>query len=149
MTATPENAAEWRELADQLTADQIADLRDQERNPRNRGGLVWQARRCAEDNLAELLFAHLPAPAGALNVSALFLEGMRCWSGARRDAAGGNWAGIVGAQYADGRVKREIVVHLRNADALTPQQARELAAALIAAADEADEMASHDQITAS
>jgi hypothetical protein len=28
---------EWRELADQLTADQIADLRDQERNPRNRG----------------------------------------------------------------------------------------------------------------
>jgi hypothetical protein len=37
MTATPENAAEWRELADQLTADQIADLRDQERNPRNRG----------------------------------------------------------------------------------------------------------------
>jgi hypothetical protein len=46
---------------------------------------------------------------------------------------------IAGTQKLDGTVKRGIVVHQLHADdPMTPQQARQLARALIAAADDVD-----------
>ena len=52
---------------------------------------------------------------------------------------------IVGDQYVDGRVQRQIVVHhLHGDEPITPGQARDLIAVLIAAADEIDQMASRD-----
>ena len=48
---------------------------------------------------------------------------------------------IAGTQELDGTVKREIVVHqLGAADPITPQQARQLARVLAAAADEINEL---------
>jgi len=51
---------------------------------------------------------------------------------------------IDGTQWADGRIERSISVD----DDLTVEQARQLAAALTAAADEADQMNSYDRIEA-
>lgn len=54
---------------------------------------------------------------------------------------------ISGTQHHDGSVSREIVVHELHADyALTVKEVRQLAAALTAAADEAEQMAGYDQI---
>jgi hypothetical protein len=49
---------------------------------------------------------------------------------------------IAGTQELDGTVEREIVVHQLHADdPIMPQQARQLASALVAAADEIDRWA--------
>ena len=54
---------------------------------------------------------------------------------------------IEGEQYVDGRVQRHIVVHhLHGDEPITPGQARQLAAALTAAADECEQMAGYDRI---
>lgn len=55
---------------------------------------------------------------------------------------------IEGVQHSDGRVERAIRVS-RVGDELTITQARQLAAALLAAADEADEMNGLDRSTVS
>jgi hypothetical protein len=55
---------------------------------------------------------------------------------------------IEGVQHSDGRVERAIRVGKVGGE-LPIAQSRQLAAALIAAADQADEMAGYDQITAS
>jgi hypothetical protein len=52
---------------------------------------------------------------------------------------------ISGLQRPSGRVEREIVLHLDGDDAITAEQARQLGAALIAAADEAEDLAGYDQ----
>ena len=53
---------------------------------------------------------------------------------------------IVGDQYVDGRVQRHIVIQLHSDEPITPGQARQLAAALTAAADECEQMAGYDRI---
>jgi len=52
---------------------------------------------------------------------------------------------IAGDQYVDGRVQRHIVVQLHSDEPITGQ-ARQLAAALTAAADECEQMAGYDRI---
>lgn len=44
MTATPEDAATWRDLTVQLTAEQVADLEREERNGASAGSLRYGAR---------------------------------------------------------------------------------------------------------
>ena len=54
---------------------------------------------------------------------------------------------VDGMQWSDGRVERSILVDQTHPDdPLTPQQARELAAALVGAADEFEQMAGYDRI---
>jgi hypothetical protein len=52
---------------------------------------------------------------------------------------------IAGFQYSGGQV--ECWIHVDNAEGLFPAQARQLARALIAAADEVEKMTGYDKIT--
>jgi hypothetical protein len=55
---------------------------------------------------------------------------------------------VSGTQHHDGSISRDIVVHeLHHDHPITLMQARQLAAALTAAADEAEQMAGYDQTT--
>ena len=56
---------------------------------------------------------------------------------------------VLGVQLEDGRVDREIAVHHLHMDnPLTPSQARQLALALLAAADEVETMDGYDRMSA-
>jgi hypothetical protein len=97
--------------------------------------------------------ANIPHPAGAVEVCP--------WCDTGSYFQGGSWVverntkdddfsvQIDGTQYADGRVKRFIMVAEGNTEALielTRDHARQLGEALIAAADELETMASYDQV---
>jgi hypothetical protein len=57
---------------------------------------------------------------------------------------------LQGIQHADGRVERQIAVSPLHEDhPLTIEQARQFARALIAAADEIDQMSEYDKLTVS
>ena len=111
------------------------------------------------DNLA-----NVPFPAGATQVHDWYDPDGRIGEPApvefrpdvRRSFQGSSWVVerpdqdrdvhvlIDGEQLADGRVAERVIT--LDDDSLTPQLARQLAAALIAAADEADQMARYDAI---
>lgn len=55
--------------------------------------------------------------------------------------------GVTGLQRMDGNIRREVCVTEIDGPPLTPATARQLGAALIAAADEAEKMAGYDEIT--
>jgi hypothetical protein len=73
-----------------------------------------------------------------------YFEGSRQVVDRRKDLRGSQdiLVYIAGTQELDGTVEREIVVHQLHADdPIMPQQARQLASALVAAADEIDRWA--------
>jgi hypothetical protein len=99
--------------------------------------------------------ANVPLPAGAVRVDDWYDTGT---AEPGRYFVGSSWVVernnhhnrdtdimilVDGTQYCDGRVERIISV---DDDDLTISQARELAAALVAAADEAEQMASYDSL---
>ncbi len=97
-------------------------------------------------------YPHLPFPAGAIKArwedpgtpnAYRYFEGRR-WVVDRRDDRASSEeieVYVAGTQAPDVTVAREVVVHELHADdAITPTQARQLARALIAAADEVDEL---------
>ena len=75
MTTThDDNATTWRDLADQLTPEQIAGLEGCERrfntdgvadDPRAQASLLGFARQYAEHNLVDAAYADVPLPPGA------------------------------------------------------------------------------------
>jgi hypothetical protein len=90
-TTTPENAKSWRELVDQLTLAQIAQLEEfEKKNPpiivdlsgrvygvrgfrsqtpeELRSCLLRRARDHAQANLHSAMYAHVPPPAGAVSL---------------------------------------------------------------------------------
>lgn len=88
-----------------------------------------------------------PAPADAVDVYPWYQDPhsdkvARSFTGTRRnvDLAPGYTVlvDVSGVQSDDGRVER--LIGVKRADGLTPAKARELAAALVAAADEADQL---------
>jgi hypothetical protein len=95
-------------------------------------------------------FPQVPFPAGAVKADwhdLHSLNAFRYFEGAhrvvdRRDDLPSSQDVLVyiaGTQALDGTVEREIVVHQLHADEpITPQQARQLARALVAAADDID-----------
>jgi hypothetical protein len=99
-------------------------------------------------------FAGIPRPAGAMRVCRWedtetsrpyrYFVGSS-WSVDMPGSGGELEIWIDGMQHHDGSVSRDIVVSDLDADhPLTLAQARQLAAVLIAAADEADELTGHD-----
>lgn len=133
---TPDDTARtWRDLADQLTPEQIAILEDHERHRRDYG-TPWSdpeqldiARRYAQQNLTdEVLFGHIAPPADATRTTG--------WWRDRHD----NWTrGFHGTQSADGSVTtRYIGVHTLHV--FDAAGARRLAAAILDAADELDQL---------
>ncbi|HEY0227895.1 MAG TPA: hypothetical protein VGC05_16235 [Mycobacterium sp.] len=161
MSKTPENyARRWRDLASELTPEQVEFLEEREGdpdglvritgNPRYRVDadiLLLSARRYAGDNLAAAMIDDVPDPVGAVKVSGWedpdTPDAFRLFSGTTRTVELGHGDGIDitirGAQSTDGCVEeRGILVNGGSDDPMTTDAARGLAAALLEAADEID-----------
>jgi len=162
-TTYEDTALTWRDLADELTAEQIADLQQWEAQPSDdcfvQAALIAQARRYAAHNITdEMLFGHMPTPTDARETSHWrHDEGEAHWyrffDGTARechseecacdrdddvvcDSIGS--ADIVGTQFSDGFISRH--VDLRCVRELDAPACRTLAAALLNAAEELDRL---------
>jgi hypothetical protein len=169
-SATPENTAQtWHDLTDQLTLAQVARLREQEQNPTTfswqrpqtadklRSSLLDDARRYGRGNLSNAMYAHVPSPAGAVDLWSDWSDpgdGVDCryFDGVTRRVDGPRseciTVHIVGTQYPDGHADRDEIKlgNIGSDDCLTRAQARQLAQAILDACDEADEMNKCDPI---
>jgi hypothetical protein len=163
MSMTPENTARaWRDIADQLTPEQIAELKDSEQGYRYRATLPkpgWsteprsdtdisrlllsRAQRDAARNLDAAMIGNVPDPAGAVKVCEWDDPGtpdaFRLFWGATREVELQDGAAIEvvtrGTQSADGCVEeRGILIYGGSDDVMTTESARQLAAALLEAA---------------
>jgi hypothetical protein len=151
MSMTPENTTPtWRWISDQLTAEQIDTLIRYERESMGRPELLAIARSYADRNVVGAVFGHVAVPAGAVSVQewgdGLTPDAFRLFWGTERSIEIGNGDGvdvvIRGTQSGDGRVEeRGILVHGGSDDPMTAEHARQVAAALLEAADEIDNLA--------
>lgn len=151
-----DNVTTWRDLADQLMAEQVAYLELSERNPvpnpdgsidedANRRGQLFAARQMIVQNLAAVYHQHVPTPTGAVEVEPWEPVGDgyeriwcgRSWSVPIGSADGPARVEVSGDQRADGTVACGIVAYCLD-DRMTAVEARQLAVALIEAADELD-----------
>jgi hypothetical protein len=161
-TTHDDNATTWRDLADQLTPEQIAELEESERRHRRNAvsdpawctwlprteadiasTLLSSARGHVAGNLNEVLFAEIALPAGAVDALPWESDGWRCFDGSswsiERTRGADIEVKIVGVQYADGRVERRIAVHeLHHDEPITPLEGQQLVAVVAAARDEID-----------
>lgn len=143
------NTTTWRDYTDQLTAEQVASLEHCESglsvDPRAAAALAEHARDMAETNAVDARYADVPLPAGAIQNDG--------WS---RHNDTGNWYRLIewaviptqtpavdicidGRQATDGTFTREVALYAEDVR-LTAAQARAVAAALSAAADELDRL---------
>ncbi len=125
MTTPDDTAQTWREVADQLTAAQIAQLERLERDEPQT--LLEMARQSAAKNMtAAAAFDHVAQPAGAVRTFDWQLDSnwFRDFEGTTRHARQAR-VHIYGRQQADGSTRRWIAVHTRHVDALDPAAARE------------------------
>jgi hypothetical protein len=136
MTTHDKTAHTWRDVADRLTAEQIARLeRIESDEPQT---LLEMAREWAANNVtAAMPLDDVAPPAGAVRTFRWQLDSdwFRDFEGTKR-RGGQVHVQICGRQQADGSTRRWIAVHTRHLDALDATAARELAAALTEAADE-------------
>ena len=154
MSMTPENATpDWRGLSDQLTPDQIATLAGYAGDKMGRAELLAVARSFADNNVVDAVLGPVVAPAGAVIVDdgwsdALTPDAFRVfygemWTVPVRYSNDGEVEIVVrGTQKADGRIdERGIIISGAPYDLISSDEARHIAAALIEAADEIDELA--------
>jgi hypothetical protein len=153
MTTTHDDATTWRDLADQLTPEQIERLADMERRQAAEEPaetLLFGAREYAEQNLNDgLVFGGVDWPEGARKVySCGERTDGRGWSrefsGTRRQVAGVS-VYIDGTQFADGTVERELAIGVDDLSSgpggrLTVDEARQLVALIADAADELERL---------
>jgi len=153
------NSPTWRELADQLTSEQISDLEhlDALADIPGSGFTADSPRRIAEEfaveNAAQVIYADIPAPADAISPPTRWEEwDERTWargftSMRRRFEYPAGTPGaqpqlvtvdVSGWQLTDGTCERSIYASGDALESMTPEQAREVAAALLAAADRID-----------
>lgn len=153
MTTTHDNnATTWRDLSDQLTPEQIARLTDIESRrethcaaPRVVAEMLLE---CARDyitsRLVDLQFAEVPRPDGAgvgdweLHTDGSGWSRSLTWS---EVAVGQMAVGVDGRQRTDWTIERGVTVYNDEGIELSSEQARELAAAILAAADALDRLA--------
>jgi hypothetical protein len=148
MTTTHDDATSWRDLADQLTPPQIAEIEYCEREgippglaePKHH---LNAARAMAQRNLLQALCADiaLPVEAGSGEVydwEERDNDRFGRMYGISSHGLGTTTVDVVGVQYNDGRIERHVLVY--EPDDLTAEQARELGAALIEAADEIERL---------
>lgn len=136
---TDDIANTWRDIADQLTPEQIGKLEKDEANFEP-GQLLWRARTSASNNMADaVMFGHIATPPGAARCYHWDTEeGHRDFEGVTAEI-GRAYLTVEGRQYADGRCERTIMlIRDDRHGGLSSAQARELAAALLNAADELD-----------
>lgn len=140
------NDITWRDLAAELTADQVAELTLEEQQLKGYANadlaLFDIARDHADANRADAQFAHIHAPAG---VKAYHWQqhpaGWRREIETPSQTRHGVTVWVSGWQHADGRVEAGVSVDTNpGADAIGSRQAREVAALVAAAADHADHL---------
>jgi hypothetical protein len=140
MTTSDDTAQTWHDVANQLTAAQIAQLERMERlEPQT---LLEMARQWAAKNMiAAVPFDDVAPPAGAVRTFAWQRDSnwFRDFEGTTR-RGGPARVQIYGRQQADGSTRRWIAVHSRPLDGLDAASAGELAAALTDAADEIERL---------
>lgn len=155
MSMTPERAICWRDLCDQLTPEQIDTLIRYERESTGsmgRAELLAVARGYGDCNVIDAMIGPVAAPAGAVIVDewcdaltpyAYRVFHVHTWTIPVTYSAGdGVDVTIQGTQKANGKVDEHgIRVTGGPHDLITPEEARGLAAALVAAADEIDSLA--------
>lgn len=152
MTTTPDDTATtWRDLADQLTPEQVASYERTEQYFRGHGipggtataTLLDYARCDVGGNLADAAYGDVPAPPGSVSVdkwmdhSDFGLARGVVW---REFSEGGLSVDIDGWQKCDGTAVPEISLYLDEGQKLTSSQARSLAVLLVRAADELDRL---------
>lgn len=138
MTTSDDTAQTWRDLADDLTATQIARLERLEHDEPHK--LLEMARLwVAEKNTHPKPFDDVPTPAGAVRTFSWQLDSnwFRDFEGTTR-RVGPARVHVCGRQQADGSSRRWITVHPRDLHGLDAAVARQLATALIEAADEVE-----------
>jgi hypothetical protein len=168
MSMTPENTVRgWRDLADQLTPEQVDLLLERESAPDehaalagspertfDRDKLLAGARHYARDNLAVAMIDNIPEPAGAVEVTEWADPdspgAFRLFYGATRTVELDDGADInvtvLGTQATDGSVDEHgILIDGGSDDTITTHEGRRLAAALVEAADEVDRLAAGDE----
>jgi hypothetical protein len=140
MTTTDNTATDWRDLKDQLTAEQIVRLENgRHMQP---GELLDIARDMAAQNLLQAAHADVPLPDG-VTATSWYDDG-----GAHRTVYGGRWTvgtvivAIVGGQDTAGAIAWQIEVQPVDGTvgALCAHQCRELSAVLAVAADRLDQL---------
>ena len=136
----------WRDLADRLTDEQIADMQRTEQSlPDDPNTVTAIAVYMAECNEIDAAHAHVAVPAGAVAVdgwtrSTRTGEWTRPIEWQRFNRSGDDMAvAIDGVQRLDGSYTRQITVYGENGE-LTSVAARDMAEALIAAADALDQL---------
>jgi hypothetical protein len=164
MTTThDDNATTWRELADQLTPEQIrrfdrqesAAMRMFQQKPQPRGwvpesaeditrGFLNEARWEAQQNLNDKMI-NVAVPAGVVEVEHWEDGGTGHWTrlvhAECRSVPGFDAAVYVnGVQTTDGAVTWSLYLHCEDRDDLTGDQVRQLAGHLLDAADELDRL---------
>lgn len=144
MMGSPENVTTWRDLADQLTPGQVAELEYCEREQvppglASAGGHLNYARKLAELNIARAVLADVAAPVDAVEIDewtdwddGLYQRDFTSWVHSGCEVA------LRGFQFSDGRTERYI--WCGGCDELTADDARQLAVALVEAADTIDRL---------
>lgn len=132
---TPDCTAAWRDYADQLTAEQIAMVKDMA--TRDEGLALYVATMQADLNALEAAFAHLPLPEGA-TVLDWTRDGRQRFTLAER-SVGDIFTCVEVTRSVDGSTSAAVIVDANNAGrgwaGLSEAEAREVAANVLAAAE--------------
>jgi hypothetical protein len=139
---TETTTANWRDITG-LTAEQTNQL-TAGANLMTEDELIELALQMAAQNHLQASLTHIPVPAGAVTVSAWYDDGETC----TREVYGTAWnvgnvnARITGEQSSSGVTAWRVEVDPveRTIGDLTAAQAREMAAAMLQAADELDRL---------
>lgn len=144
MTNTHDDATDWRDLADQLTPTQVAELEycERENVPPGMGTprhFLNAARAMIRHNLVQAICADIAPPADAISDIGDWEhygdnEYTRMYTAWRR-TVDTIMLEVVGIQHSTGAVERHISVYGGSDDPISAEQARRHAAALLAAAD--------------
>ncbi|SPM29223.1 hypothetical protein [Mycobacterium terramassiliense] len=138
----PDDPASWREVADQLTPEQAAGFELQERSGDDPATLRAMADTLANANAGEVTSGQIPAPPDATRIYGWQANGDRTWRefDGRTTRVGEAVIRVVGRQFGDGTCERWISLSATHDEEFQAEQARELAAALEAVAEEAERL---------
>lgn len=137
MSTIHDNTANtWRDLADQLSPDQIIALERGEAEGASAESLLQYARKLAEVNIAGSVFFDIPAPADAIEV-----EDWTEWDTGVYQRTFTSWThpdlevSVFGIQRSDGSCVGRWVLDNCGDRSMTAEEARRRATAVSAAAD--------------
>jgi hypothetical protein len=143
MTLPDDAPAGWRDVADRLTPEQAAKFEMLDRSGDDPARLLAMARELVANDVTGIKSGEIAPPPDAARVYGWQTYGERTWrefDGSTRHV-GSAVIHVRGQQFSDGRCERWISVSATTDEEFQAEQARELAAALQAAADEAERLA--------